>query len=66
MPKRWTIRYQHNRWRVYDRGTWSDTFDTLPEAHTYATQCAICDELFTDGALTRLKLLMERGADAAK
>lgn len=55
---RWTVCKRDNEWRVYDRGIWSDTFLTLPEAHTYATQNAVADILFMDGALTLLRSLL--------
>lgn len=58
---RWRIRKVDGRWRIYDTGkyyeVWHDEFDTLPEAHTYATQLAVTDELFEKGGLTYLSSL---------
>lgn len=54
---RWTVRKVNNRWRVYDRGVWHDSFPTLPEAHTYATASAIADVLYAPGGLTCLTQL---------
>lgn len=55
---RWSVRKRDGAWRVYDRDVWWDTFDSLPEAHTEATQCAICDELWQPGGLTRFTNLL--------
>lgn len=54
---RWRVQKIGGSWRVLDYGTWHDTFDTLPEAHTYATQLAVADELFNPGGLTFLNSL---------
>lgn len=54
MTKRWTVAKRDGRWRVLDRGVWHDTFDTLEQAHTYATQCAVADVLFETGGLDLL------------
>ena len=52
--------FRAGEWRVYDaRGTWADRFPTLPQAHTWATQCAIVDELCSPGGLTRFKAWKE-------
>lgn len=51
---RWSVKKRDGKWRVCDHGAWFDTFNTLPEAHTYATQCALADEIFAPGGLTRL------------
>ena len=51
---RWSVRKRNGAWRVYDRGHWHDSFDTLVDAHTYATQCAVADELYEPGGLTWL------------
>lgn len=56
--KRWSVRKVNGQWRVYDRGAWWDTFDTLEEAHTYATQNAVADELYESGGLTRLSRML--------
>lgn len=50
----WAVRKRDGRWRVYKRGTWADTFDTLPEAHTDATQNAVAETLYAPGGLTLL------------
>lgn len=62
--RRWSIRYRDQRWRVYDRNVCWDTFDTLPEAHTWATQTAVADVLYAPGGLTILSYLinLERAA----
>ena len=53
---RYSVRFRSGEWRVYDRrGTWADRFPTLTAAHTWATQCAIVDELCSPGGLTRFK-----------
>jgi hypothetical protein len=54
MPKPWTVKKRAGTWRVYDRGVWHDTFDTLEEAHTYATQNAVADALYQPGGLSLL------------
>lgn len=51
---RWSVRHIDGRWRVYDGDVWWDTFATLPEAHTAATQNAITDTLWAPGGLTLL------------
>lgn len=51
---RWTIRKRNGRWRVYQDEWWWDTFDTLEDAHTYATQSAVADTLFNPGGLLKL------------
>lgn len=52
--KRWTVCKRDGRWRVYDRGVWSTTHDTLVDAHTEATQNAVADVLYAPGGLTLL------------
>jgi hypothetical protein len=52
---RWTIAKRHGQWRIYDHGYWADTYNTLPEAHTAATQNAVADVLYQPGGLTLLK-----------
>jgi len=52
---RWRVCYREGEWRVYDGQAWADRFPTLAQAHTYATQCAIVDELCSPGGLTRFK-----------
>jgi hypothetical protein len=54
---RWSVRKRDGQWRVYDRGFWHDSFDTLVDAHTYATQCAVADVLYEPGGLTWLRKL---------
>lgn len=57
---RWQVRQVvPGRWGVFDNGSWQDVFDTLSEAHTYATQLAVADELFSPGGLTYLRALKE-------
>jgi len=56
---RWSIRKINGRWRVFDRGIWSDTYDSLEEAHTYATQNAVADILYQPGGLSILAELKE-------
>lgn len=51
---RWTVCKRNGHWRVYDRGTWSSTHDTLADAHTEATQNAVADVLYAPGGLTLL------------
>lgn len=55
--RKWTVCKREGRWRVYDNNTWSDTFDTLPQAHSWAMACAISDWLYEPGGLTRIKEL---------
>lgn len=55
--KRWRVEKHGGRWRVLDAGAWMDTFPTLPEAHTYATQLAVVNEIFEPGGLSFLKEL---------
>ena len=57
---RWSVRKVAGRWRVYDRDVWSDTFDTLVEAHTEATCNAVFDVLYAPGGLTVLAELKGR------
>jgi hypothetical protein len=58
--KRWAIDKKNGRWRVLDRGIWHDSFDTLKDAHTYATQCAVADELYSPGGLTCLFNMLKK------
>lgn len=51
---RWTIKKRDGQWRVYDRGVWVETFNTLQEAHTEATRNAVADILYQPGGLTLL------------
>lgn len=53
--KRWRVCKRHGAWRIYDRGTWWDTYNTLTEAHTVATQNAVADTLYQPGGLTLLE-----------
>lgn len=52
-------------WGVYDKRserygpTLHDVFDTLKDAHTYATQLAVLDSLFEPGGLTLLRTLQK-------
>lgn len=57
--KRWSVCKREGKWRIIDRDTWHDTCDTLAEAHTYATQLAVADRLFSAGGLTCLRVLVE-------
>lgn len=57
-PKRWSVRKRNGQWRIYDHGTWADVYDTLPEAHTAATQNAVTDVLWAPGGLTMLRELI--------
>ena len=61
-PHRWSVRKQNGRWRVYDRNVWSDTFDSLEEAHTWATQCAVADKLYTEGGLRQLAAMLAKAS----
>lgn len=54
MTKRWSVKRWHDRWGVFDRGVCHDSFPTLQEAHTFATQCAVADVLFETGGLELL------------
>lgn len=60
LSKRWTVRKRAGEWRVYDRGVWADRFPSLEAAHTWATQCAYADELYSPGGLTVLAHLRKR------
>ena len=55
---RWRVCFRDGSWRIYDRGMWHDTADTLHQAHDEATRLAISCELWEPGALTRLKNLL--------
>lgn len=44
---------------MYHCQTWADTFDSLPEAHTWATQCAVADEIYEPGGLTRITMMCQ-------
>lgn len=57
-PPRWTVKKYHGKWSVFDRGVRCDDFDTLEEAHTWATCNAVADVLYAPGGLTCLKNLM--------
>ena len=46
-------------WRVYDRGVWADSFDSLPEAHSWALAAAISGQLFNGGGLVRFAALRD-------
>lgn len=59
----WSVCKRDGEWRVYDRGVWADRFPTLADAHTYATQCAISDTLFSPGGLTWMLELLSGGED---
>jgi len=62
---RWRVCKRDGEWRIYDRaGTWHDRAPTLVEAHTWATQCAVMDELCEEGGLTRLAVLVARARQA--
>lgn len=51
---KWSIRYRDKQWRLFDQeGTWHDTFDNLPDAHTEGTAQSIANECFKPGGLTR-------------
>jgi hypothetical protein len=53
----WRVCKRDGTWRVYDRGVWHETHRSLTEAHTAATQLAVACELFTEGGLTRLRVM---------
>ena len=63
--KRWKVRYRNGEWLIYDGrpsrfgDVCHDSCDTLPEAHTLATQYAVADVLYAPGGLTRLKAMQE-------
>lgn len=50
----WVVRKRAGRWRVYGHGAWWDTYNTLPEAHTAATQNAAAETIYAPGGLTLL------------
>lgn len=56
---RWSVCKRDGRWRVLDRGIWSETYDTLAQAHTAATQHAIADCLYQPGGPAYLAELLE-------
>lgn len=62
LKHKWSVCKRDGQWRVLARGVWYDTFDTLPEAHTYATQCAYADSLYEPGGLTCLTALTNLAA----
>lgn len=53
------VRKRQGSWRIYERGSWLDAFDTLQEAHTYAMQSAAAAELYEPGGLTRLRVMLQ-------
>jgi hypothetical protein len=58
MGQKWSVRKRDGRWRVYDpTGGWHDTCDSSQEAHTYAAQQSVVDEVFEPGGLTRLRII---------
>ena len=62
MPvNRWSVKkLADGRWGVFKSGSWWDVFPTLNEAHTYATQSAVAEDLYEPGGLTYLKFLKEK------
>lgn len=56
---RYRVCKRDGQWRMYDRDVWTDTFDTLHGAHTWATQCAVSDVLYEPGGLTRMRELLQ-------
>jgi len=52
---RWSVKFRHGEWRVYDGTAWADRYPTLTQAHTFATQQAIVTELCAPGGLTRFR-----------
>lgn len=66
--KRWKVQKRNGRWQVIDHtDTWTETHDTLTDAHTAATRNATACHLYTPGSLTRLTrlLALENWADHA-
>lgn len=57
---RWTVAKYRDKWSVFDRGVRCDDFDTLEEAHTWATCNAVADVLYAPGGLTCLRRLQRR------
>ena len=55
----WFVCKRHGKWRVYERGSWWDSFDSLPEAHSAALAGSVSDELFNPGGLCRLAKLID-------
>lgn len=51
---RWSVCKRDGHWRVYQGDAWNDTFDTLTEAHTWATQSAVADKIYEPGGLSTL------------
>lgn len=50
---------REGRWRLFDpTGVWVDVFDSLDQAHTWATQCAVCDAVFEPGGLDRVSRML--------
>ena len=56
---RWSVRKRNGQWRVYSGDSWHDTFETIWDATTYATQSAVADILYAPGGLSCLKLLKQ-------
>ena len=61
--KRWSVAKRDGVWRVYDRGVWHDSYETLVEAHTDATCNAVADVLYAPGGLSCLARLLKAGND---
>lgn len=57
--RRWSVKRWKTGWGVFDRGICHDTFPTLADAHTFATQCAVIDIFLEDGGLFRLRRILE-------
>lgn len=57
---RWTVKKKNGYWTVFDRGIAWDCFNTLDEAHTWATCNAVADVLYAPGGLTCLRRLQRR------
>ena len=56
MPvSKWRVCKRAGVWRVYDRGVWADSFDSLRDAHSWALAASVSDELFNRGGLTRMR-----------
>lgn len=59
MTAAWFVCKRDGRWRVYDRGVWHDTYDSLPDAHSAALAYTLSAELFTRGGLVRFAALRD-------
>ena len=55
----WRVCKRAGVWRVYDRGVWADSFDSLRDAHSWALAASVADVLFKPGGLSYLGEILD-------